>query len=340
VTGREQDSGEDDSLLASGVRFFMRPARALAGSVAPAAEETVDEILAGPLPEIIGRSIGEHRVLERIVAEAATTDDFAKSIVAGLESERTAQIVREVLASPAMGRLLADVVESGLRPELTNSLLESPEFNRALRNLLSNPEVRHALTRQSTGLVSEAAEAARINAAEADGRVERWPRHLFRKETRATAEYGGVATRGLALVIDALLIGLTFLVGSALLGLVASLVGHLRPHWLVGLLLGSGYLLLSILYFVAFWATAGRTPGMHLMHLRVVTHDGKRPGVVRSAIRLVGLWLAIIPFFAGFLPTLVDDRRRDLPDFLAGTFVVYDDKRVTADLRGRGGATP
>jgi uncharacterized RDD family membrane protein YckC len=330
VSGRGQESSHhDDSLFASGVRLVMRPARALAGSVAPAAEQTVDEILAGPLPEILGRSIGEHRVIERIVAEAAETDDFAKSIIAALESERTAQVLREVLASPAAERLLAEVLESGLRPELADRMLQSPGFQRALRGVLANPEVRHALTQQSSSLASEAAEGARARAVRLDDRAERGPRRLFRKQERTTA-YGGVATRGVGLAVDALLIGLAFLVGSALIGLVASLVGHLRPEWLVGVLLGSGYLLLSILYFVCFWTTAGQTPGMRLMRVRVVTRAGAPPGIVRASVRLVGLWLAIIPCLAGFLPALVDDRRRALQDFLAGTFVVYDE-RVTAD---------
>jgi len=325
VSGRRHDTGHDDSLLASGVRFVMRPAKALAGSVAPAAEQTVDEIFAGPLPEIIGRSIGEHRVIERIVAEAAETDDFAKSIIAALESERTAEVVREVLASPAAGRLLAQVVESGLNPELTDRVLQSPEFQRALRGVLANPEVRHALTRQSSSLAAEAAEGARARTVRLDGTAESVPRRLFRKPVRTTI-YGGVATRGLALAVDALLIGLVFLVGSALIGLVASLVGHLHPKWLVGALLGAGYVLISILYFVGFWSTAGQTPGMRLMRVRVVTRAGSPPGIVRAGIRLVGLWLAIIPCFAGFLPALVDDRRRALQDFMAGTFVAYDER--------------
>jgi uncharacterized RDD family membrane protein YckC len=326
MSGRRHASGHDDSLFARGVRFGMRPARALAGSVAPAAEQTVDDILAGPLPEIIGRSIGEHRVIERIVAEAAETDDFAKSIIAGLESERTAQVVREVLASPAAEQLFANVLESGLRPEFTNRLLESDEFQRALRSVLSSPEIRRALTQESASLAEEALEAARHDAMRVDDKVERVPRRLFRKPARTTVAYGGFATRGIGLAVDALLIGIVFIVGSALIGLVASLVGHLRPEWLVGVLLGSGYLLLSILYFVGFWSTAGRTPGMHLMHVRVVTEARVRPGPMRAFVRLVGLWLAIIPCFAGFLPALVDDRRRALQDFLAGTFVVYDER--------------
>jgi uncharacterized RDD family membrane protein YckC len=35
--------------------------------------------------------------------------------------------------------------------------------------------------------------------------------------------------------------------------------------------------------------------------------------------------VAILLLFIGFLPVLVDDRRRALQDLLAGTAVVYDD---------------
>jgi uncharacterized RDD family membrane protein YckC len=42
-------------------------------------------------------------------------------------------------------------------------------------------------------------------------------------------------------------------------------------------------------------------------------------------VRTLGLALAIIPCFLGFLPALFDSRRRALPDYLAGTVVVYDD---------------
>ena len=47
-------------------------------------------------------------------------------------------------------------------------------------------------------------------------------------------------------------------------------------------------------------------------------------------MRLLGLALSIIPCFAGFLPALVDGRRRALQDFIARTLVVYDE-RSTAD---------
>ena len=65
---------------------------------------------------------------------------------------------------------------------------------------------------------------------------------------------------------------------------------------------------------------------MHLLGLRVQGPNGRKPGLLRSVVRLVGLWLAIAIAFLGFLPVLVDDRRRALQDFLSGTEVVYDER--------------
>ena len=81
-------------------------------------------------------------------------------------------------------------------------------------------------------------------------------------------------------------------------------------------------------YFVLFWSTAGQTPGMRLMGLRVMTPNGEHPGVARSVVRVIGLGLAILPLFLGFLPVLVDARRRGLHDFLAGTVVLYAEQEL------------
>ena len=115
---------------------------------------------------------------------------------------------------------------------------------------------------------------------------------------------------------------------TGLVALVASLVGGLRPAWLVGALLGSGWMLVTGTYFVLFWSSAGQTPGMRLLRLRVRGPGGTAPSVLRSFVRLIGLVLAIVPFFAGFVPVLFSERRRGLPDFVAGTVVLYDDTRA------------
>jgi uncharacterized RDD family membrane protein YckC len=148
--------------------------------------------------------------------------------------------------------------------------------------------------------------------------------------------YAGVATRGVALAIDLVVVHGIFVVGAALVGLAASLVGSLRPEWLVAIIVGLGWALTVGIYFIAFWAMTGQTPGMRVMGVRVLRRDGAPPHAGRAAVRLVGLILSIIPLFAGFIPVLIDDRRRGLADFLAGTVVVYAD----AELEPTGASAP
>ena len=139
-----------------------------------------------------------------------------------------------------------------------------------------------------------------------------------------TTPYGGIATRGIALGIDAAIANGIVVVLGALLALVTSLVGgDLRPAWLAALLAAAGWALLVGGYFVLFWSATGQTPGMRLMRLRVTTYQGEPVHFLRALIRLGGLVLAIIPLFAGFLPVLFDDRRRALPDYLARTVVTH-----------------
>ena len=134
----------------------------------------------------------------------------------------------------------------------------------------------------------------------------------------------GIASRGVALAIDVAIAQAIVFAGGAVFALVASLVGDLKFDTLGRLLAAGAWALTVAAYFVLFWSTAGQTPGMRLLALRVVGPDSGHPGVGRSVLRLVGLGLAIIPLFAGFLPVLVDQRRRGLHDFMAGTEVRYE----------------
>jgi uncharacterized RDD family membrane protein YckC len=136
--------------------------------------------------------------------------------------------------------------------------------------------------------------------------------------------YAGLATRAVALAIDLALAQLAVAFGLAVLSLVASLVGELRPAWLVGALLAVGWIVVVGSYLVLFWSVVGQTPGMRAMHVRVVDANGDPPSLGRAIVRFFGLILAIIPLFAGFLPVLVDDRRRGIHDMLARTVVLYD----------------
>jgi uncharacterized RDD family membrane protein YckC len=204
-------------------------------------------------------------------------------------------------------------------------MVRSPQFRRLLEGVLSSPEIRSALTQQTTSLVAELVGSLRHEAVQLDDRV---ASRTQRSESTADGEsiqYAGIATRGIALCVDAALTQVVFLIGGALTGLIASLFGSLRPEWLVAALAGGAWLLLVGMYFVVFWSVLGQTPGMRLMRLRVQTAGGRPPGMGRSLLRLVGLVCAIVPLFGGIVPVLFDHRRRALHDFVAGTVVVYDE---------------
>jgi uncharacterized RDD family membrane protein YckC len=189
--------------------------------------------------------------------------------------------------------------------------------------MLSSPEVRRALAQAAGGYGEEAAGAARGKARAADDHVEARVHRLFQRPRPAEAGFAGVVTRGVALVVDAALAQAVYLVVAASVGLVLGLADQLHSGWLTGSLAGGGWLLVVALYFVGFWSATGQTPGMRLLRLRVQARSGEPPSAFRSLLRLAGLILAIIPLFAGFLPALFDRRRRALPDFFAGTTVVY-----------------
>jgi len=141
----------------------------------------------------------------------------------------------------------------------------------------------------------------------------------------ARVPYAGIATRAVALVADVLIIHAILLLAAGMLALVSTLVRDLRPEWLVATLVGCAWGLTVTVYFVLFWSIMGQTPGMRAMRLRVSTADGTPPSFWRAFVRLIGLLLAIVPLFAGFVPVLFDSKRRALPDYLAATVVRYAD---------------
>ena len=300
---------------------------------APEAEHVVDGVLAGALPEAVARSLIEHRVVERLVAEVLTTVELDREVVSAREAERTERLVSQALANPALERVFAEALESRLTLDLTDQVVRSPAFKRALTEVLGSPELRAALKGQSMSFAGELVTGLGQRLRKLDDAIERGPRRWFRRAPRSQVEaggsvrvpYAGIATRGVALAIDAALVTMIFLTGTAVIGLVVSLVWNPRPAPVVGTVIAVAGFLVEVGYFTGFWSSAGQTPGMRLLHLRVVAGGGSAPGFGRSLVRLFGLIVAILLLFIGFLPVLVDDRRRALQDFLAGTVVVYDD---------------
>jgi uncharacterized RDD family membrane protein YckC len=155
--------------------------------------------------------------------------------------------------------------------------------------------------------------------------------------------YAGLATRTVAFVIDAAIInGVAFLLvagASLVLSMFGSSIEDL-PDWLA--ITGGvvGWIVLAGTYFVASWVLTGQTVGMRVMAIRVSKRDGGHVSVWRGLRRLVGLVIAAIPLFAGYLLILVDNRRRGLQDRIAGTVVVFvTDKGDVASSPARRGTS-
>jgi len=269
-------------------------------------ERAIDSVLSGPLPEAVARSLLEHQVIERIVAEVLQSD--------AADEKQLAARIDEILRRPDVAQLVEG---------MTGMVVRSPAFREAVMGIVADPAFRHALTQQAAGFSGELGTALRARAASADETLETAAHRLVRRPPgEQTAAYGGFATRALALIVDAALAQLAFIVLVASVALVASLVGAGRDGPVVGALLAGGWLVVETVYFVVFWSATGQTPGMRLTHVRVVDKYLLPPSVARSVLRVIGLYLAIIPLFAGFLPALLDKRRRALPDYLAGTVVI------------------
>jgi uncharacterized RDD family membrane protein YckC len=135
--------------------------------------------------------------------------------------------------------------------------------------------------------------------------------------------YVGLVTRVLAFAVDAALINIVAVLTTAIAGLALSVLSLPSAVGDVLVIVGGvAYVVWSIGYFVAFWATTGQTPGARLFRFRVRTAAMGPLSVGRALVRFAGVIVAALPFFAGFLLILVDDRRRGLQDRLAGTVVV------------------
>jgi uncharacterized RDD family membrane protein YckC len=284
-------------------RVWRAPLEAAAAELlsTPEVRRAADRTLSSELPEELGRLLVRHRVVERVVHELVVSGELERMLENTLASPESQTMVDRVLASPAM--------------------------KQSLERVLAGPEVRAALRSQSAGFADEVMDDVRESASSLDSRLS------VRTRSGAVSEptFAGVASRGVALVVDAFAI----VAGTAVIGgaasLVAAVVGGLRPEWLAQGLLSLAAVAIAVGYFVLFWHTAGQTPGMRLMHVRVLSKRGdRRLTAWQAVVRTIGLALAIIPCFLGFVPALFDRRRRALPDYLAGTVVVYDDAGTRA----------
>jgi uncharacterized RDD family membrane protein YckC len=131
----------------------------------------------------------------------------------------------------------------------------------------------------------------------------------------------GVVTRGVAAVIDFLVVGVIL---AALYGgiVLTRLMFHSTSFSFPSLdavFSSAVAFVVSVLYLVGCWSVSGCTAGAVVMGLRVVGRRKARLGPLVALLRAVSCVL----FPLGLLWVAVDSQRRSLQDVLVGSRVVY-----------------
>jgi uncharacterized RDD family membrane protein YckC len=89
----------------------------------------------------------------------------------------------------------------------------------------------------------------------------------------------------------------------------------------------------EFLYYSYQWAVSGRTLGMAIFGLQVVTTEGGPIGVRQAVVRTLALALSVALFLFAFWGIIFQRERRALDDLIAGTAVVYSWDARAARLR-------
>ncbi len=123
-----------------------------------------------------------------------------------------------------------------------------------------------------------------------------------------------VVTWALVIVVSLVLGGLAAAGATANSGAVA---GTSALVWLLALFV------IWLGYFPWFWAHGGATPGMKMLHIRVVREvDGGPVTGGQAILRLLGYWVSSLIFYLGFIWILIDAHRQGWHDKIADTVVI------------------
>lgn len=266
--------------------------------------------------------------VEDAIVRAIESEAVERSMTRILNGPLIENAVRDAMTSQAFEDALLEIGESDLIDRIWARILDSDETQRLIERIAEAPEVRAAIASQGLGLVDDLGRGVARVTRILDFMVERVARRvLFRKERTTATDHVGVVTRLLALALDAVIMNVVMITSTALLGLIASAIGvdlgnMSGAAFAIG---GIIWLALGSLYLFVFWTISGQTPGMRFLDIRV-EYEGRRAiGPRRAFKRLVGFWLAAIPFCLGFIGVATRLDRRGFHDHLGGTMVYYFD---------------
>jgi len=138
--------------------------------------------------------------------------------------------------------------------------------------------------------------------------------------------YASGGSRLVAYIVDAVVTWILIVVVSLVLGGVmaagasadsGAVAGTSALVWLLAIFV------IWLGYFPWFWAHGGATPGMKMLHIRVVREvDGGPVTGGQAILRLIGYWISSFIFYLGFIWILIDAHKQGWHDKIANTVVI------------------
>jgi uncharacterized RDD family membrane protein YckC len=147
-------------------------------------------------------------------------------------------------------------------------------------------------------------------------------------------KYAGFASRFAAFAADVGISVGVFMLALAAISFAARVLTGTDISWNRGdTWVVIAYAVWGFVYFAYSWASSGKTAGMALVGVRVVSDDGTEASGRRAVVRTLALPLSFLFLGLGFVGILLGDQRRALHDVIAGTAVIYSWDARAARLR-------
>ena len=279
----------------------------------------------------VGRATGMDKAVEvaaeEAIVSAVESEAVERAIARVLEGPVVEEAVQGALDSPAVKKVIVETLDSELVDEVWRRLLAGQQVQQLVERIAEAPEVRSAIASQSVGLLGDIGRQIAKLARDLDNALERVLRKIFfRRRRPLPTNRAGAVTRGVAFVIDAVIVNLFFTVIAGAATLLATFFGGSGDGVPKGAIaVGSfAWLVVVSVYLGGFWALAGQTPGMRFLGIRL---DERRLPPGRAFRRLIGLGLSIVTFGIGFLGIVFGESRRSWADRMGRTEVIYDERR-------------
>jgi uncharacterized RDD family membrane protein YckC len=279
----------------------------------------------------VGRATGIDKAVEiateEAIVSAVESEAVERAIARVLEGPVIEEAVQGALDSQAVKKAILETLDSELVDEVWRRLLASQQTQQLVERIAEAPEVRAAIASQGAGLLGDIGRQIDKLARDLDDTIERVLRKVtFRRRRPLPTNRAGVFSRGVAMVIDAVIVNLFFTVIAGAATLLVTFFGGTGDGVPRGALAAGSFAWLCVVggYLVGFWSLAGRTPGMSFLGIRL---DQRRLPFRRSVKRLFGIGLSVITFGIGFLGVVFGESRRGWADRMADTEVIYDERK-------------